>query len=49
MLQLVNIDSDSSLEKISVVLVGFILSSQDVTSFMSVKGLIIIGIQEETQ
>jgi len=49
MLQLVNIELDSSLEKILVVSVEFILSSQDVTSFTSIKGLIIIGIQEETR
>ena len=48
MLQLVNIDSDSSLEKISVVCVDYILLNQGITSFISVKGLIIIGILRET-
>ena len=48
MLQSVNIESDSSLEKISVVPVEFIPLNQDITSFTSVKSLIIIGIQEET-
>jgi len=48
MLQSVNIDSDSSLGKISVVYVDYILLNQGITSFMSVKGLTIIGILGET-
>ena len=43
-----NIDSDSSLEKISVVYIDCILSNQDIAFFMSVKGLTIIEILGET-
>ena len=49
MLQLVNIDFISSLEKSLVVLVGFTLLRQDNTSSMSVEDLMSIGIQEEIQ
>ena len=49
MLQLVNINFISSLEKSLVVLVGFTLLRRDNTSSMSVGDLMSIGIQEEIQ
>ena len=49
MLQSVDIDSDSFLEKISVVYVDYILLNQGITSFTSVKCLTIIGILGETR
>ena len=47
-LQLVNIDSGSSLEKTFCVHVGYTLLKPNNISYMSVRDLIITGIQVET-
>ena len=46
--QSANIESDSSLRKISAVYVDYILLNLDVTFCMSVEGLTIIGIWGKT-
>ena len=48
MFQLVNVDSGSSLERTFCVYVGYTLSKSNNISCMSVRGLIITGIQVET-